>query len=202
MGDDMGVIDVLALLGSPRKGGNSDALMEALLGPAEERGLKIETLRISSMEFKSCLGCHWCEKNRDCVQKDAMREFYPKLLKPRFVVVSTPIFFYNVPGKTKSFIDRCQALWARKYMPESGKGPVPISEPGRKGFCVAAGATRGKNLFRGLEWTMRYFFDAIDVSHEGVYGVRDLEDRGDAEKSTEALRGAAEAGEALFVDQK
>jgi hypothetical protein len=96
------------------------------------------------------------------------------------------------------FIDRCQALWSRKYTPPEGKGPVPISAPGRRGFVVASGATKGKNLFKGLAWTTRYFFDAIDVTDEGVYGVPGIENKGDAEKKDGALAGAREAGENLF----
>ena len=194
-------IDVLALRGSPRANGNSETLLEALLEPARARGWNVETLRISSLDFHPCRGCHYCVKHGECVQKDAMREVYPKLLEARFVVLAAPIFFYNLPGKTKSFIDRAQTLWARKYRPVEGKGPVPISEPGRKGFVVAAGATKGKKLFLGLALTTRYFFDAIDVSDEGVYGVRRLENVGDAQKDPEAMAGAREAGERLFREE-
>ncbi|MHC4780719.1 MAG: flavodoxin family protein [Planctomycetota bacterium] len=191
-------IDVLALQGSPRAKGSSDALLEALLGPAAERGLCIDRVRISRLEFEPCKGCHYCEKHRECIQRDAMVEMYAKLLKARWVVLSAPVYFYNVPGKTKSFIDRCQALWARKYRPAKGKGPVPTSEAGRLGFCVSAGATRGKRLFEGLDLTLRYFWDAIDVTGAGLYGVRNIEDRGDLENHPDGLRGVAEKGRALF----
>lgn len=193
--------DVMVLLGSPRKGGNADALAGAFLEPAEDRDLSIERVRIADLDFEPCRGCHACEGRGECIQKDAMQDLYPKLLHARWILLASPVFFYNVPGKTKSFIDRAQALWARKYTPPGGeKGPVPISEPGRKGFAVACGATKGKNLFKGLEWTVRYFFDAIDVSHEGLYGVRGLEDKGDAAKKPGALDGAREAGRAFFME--
>jgi NAD(P)H-dependent FMN reductase len=192
--------DVLALQGSPRAGGNSDDLLEAFLKPAEERGLEVARVRISRLDFKPCLGCHFCETHGECVQKDSMQDFYAPLLSARWIVLSTPIFFYNVPGRTKSFIDRCQALWARKYMVPGGGGPLPISEPGRRGICLAAGATRGKNLFRGLGWTTRYFFDAVDVSDEGVYGVRNLENKGDARTHPDALPGAQARGREFFTD--
>jgi len=189
---------VLALFGSPRVGGNSDALMEAFLDPAAESGLAVERIRIPKLDFKPCLGCHYCEEHGECVLKDSMQDIYPRLLASRFVLLSTPVFFYNVPGRTKSFIDRCQALWARKYSPPGGGGPVPISEPGRAGICIAAGATKGKNLFRGLGWTTRYFFDAIDVSDQGVYGVRGMENKGDARAHPESLHGAREGGIEFF----
>ncbi|MHC4600104.1 MAG: flavodoxin family protein [Planctomycetota bacterium] len=191
-------VDVLALLGSPRAKGNSETLLEALLEPACARGWNVEKLRISTLDFLPCRGCHYCEKHGECVQKDAMQEAYPRLLDARFVVLTTPVYYYNVPGKTKSFIDRSQALWARKYRPVGGKGPVPISEPGRKGFVVASGATRGKRLFEGLALTTRYFFDAIDVSDAGLYGVRGLEEADDARNKPEATAEAREAGERLF----
>jgi multimeric flavodoxin WrbA len=193
-------MDVLALFGSPRRKGNSDALMEAVLEPAEKTGKKIERVRISKLTLRPCQGCHWCEGRGECIQKDDMEEVVPKILEARWVVLSVPIYFYNAPGYTKILIDRCQVLWARKYTPPEGKGPVAISAPGRKGFAVAAGATRGKNLFKGLEWTVRYFFDAIDVTYEGVLGVRHLEAAGDAETHPDALSLAREAGERLFLE--
>ena len=193
--------DVLALFGSPRRGGNTDALLEALLEPAFLRGLAVERVRVPELSVAPCRGCRFCEASGECAQRDAMAEAIPKLLSARWVALSSPVFFYGIPGQTKSFIDRCQPLWARKHRLPGGKGPAPISPPGRKGFLVAAGGSSGKNLFTGLELTARYFFDAIDVRFEGSYAVRGLEAPGDAGKAPGALEGARAAGEKLFAPE-
>jgi multimeric flavodoxin WrbA len=191
--------DVLALYGSPRRGGNTDSLMEALLEPALRNGLSVERVRVPDLAVAPCRACRLCEASGECGQKDAMAEAIPKLLSARWVALSSPVFFYGIPGQTKAFIDRCQVLWARKHRPPGGKGPVAISPPGRKGFLVAAGGSSGKNLFLGLELTARYFFDAIDVRFEGTHAVRGLEAPGDAGKTPGALDGARAAGERLFT---
>jgi hypothetical protein len=52
----------------------------------------------------------------------------------------------------KSLIDRCQALWARKYVLK-----MKIPEEGRKGAFIGVGATRGNQLFDGSRLVMKYF---------------------------------------------
>jgi multimeric flavodoxin WrbA len=127
-----------------------------------------------------------------------MGRWLEALLASRWVVLASPVYFYGFPGPAKDYIDRCQPLWARKRRPPGGGGPLAISPPGRKGFLVAAGASRGKNLFLGLELTARTFFDAIDVAYAGSYAVRGLDSAGDAARMPAALKGAREAGRSLF----
>ena len=49
-----------------------------------------------------------------CLQDD-MPKVYPRLLEADIIILASPIFFYGVTGWAKALIDRCQALWARKY---------------------------------------------------------------------------------------
>jgi protein-tyrosine-phosphatase len=86
------------------------------------------------------------------------------------------VFFYNVTAQLKALIDRCQALWARKYR-------LKLVDPARKlrcGVLLAAGATRGQNLFEGIKLTTQYFFDAIDarfsanLTYRGIEGPKDM----------------------------
>ena len=93
-------------------------------------------------------------------------------------MAATPIFFYNCTAQLKAVIDRCQTFWARKYR-------LKLKDPGsetRRGYLLAVGATRGKNLFEGLNLTASYFFDAIDASFEGSLTYRGIEHRKDMEK--------------------
>jgi protein-tyrosine-phosphatase len=109
------------------------------------------------------------------------------------VVAASPVFFYNVSAQLKAFIDRCQALWARRYM-------LKLKDPGspvRRGFLLAVGATAGKQLFDGMHLTTKYFFDAIGADYAGSLTYRRIEKRGrikahptvdaDVKQSAEAL---------------
>jgi arsenate reductase len=91
------------------------------------------------------------------------------------VVLATPIFFYNMTSQLKAVIDRCQMFWARKYK-------LKLKDPGanmRRGFLLSVGATKGKNLFEGLQLTTQYFFDAIWAKFEGSLTYRGIESPND-----------------------
>ena len=91
------------------------------------------------------------------------------------VVVATPIFFYNMTAQLKAVVDRCQTFWARKYV-------LKLQDPAanmRRGFLLSVAATKGKNLFEGLNLTTQYFFDAIWAKFEGSLTYRGIEGPGD-----------------------
>jgi len=137
-----------------------------------------------------------CEKTGFCPIKDDMDpEIYAMLRQADIIVTATPIFFYSAPAQLKALIDRCQALWARKYR-------LGLTDPGRKwrkGFLLALGATRGKNLFEGLHLTTKYFYDAVGASFTGSLTYRHIENLGDMEKHPTVLEDVKTEVEKLIV---
>ncbi|ETR74595.1 MAG: Low molecular weight phosphotyrosine protein phosphatase [Candidatus Magnetoglobus multicellularis str. Araruama] len=90
-------------------------------------------------------------------------------------------------------IDRTQTFWARKYR-------LNMEDPRRKirkGFLLAVGATKGKNLFNGTMATAKYFFDAIGASGIGELTYRKIEDRGDIEAHPTAISEAQQKAEEI-----
>ncbi len=168
-------MEILGLQGSPRKNGNSDHLLSAFLKLARSRGARTTTLDVARMQIKPCMELTVCEKKGTCPIRDEMAEqVYGRLRRAEIVVVSSPVFFYNVPAQLKALIDRSQTLWARKYRlglkdPKSGR---------RLGFLLAVGATSGARLFEGMELTLRYFFDAVDAKPAGSLTYKGVEGKG------------------------
>jgi protein-tyrosine-phosphatase len=124
-----------------------------------------------------------------------MQEIYPLLRQADIIVMATPIFFYGPTAQMKALIDRSQALWARKYAHR-------LTDPGRKwrrGFLLALGATKGKNLFEGVNLTAKYFFDAVGASFEGSIAYKQIEGSGDIKKHPTALSDAKEKARALVA---
>jgi multimeric flavodoxin WrbA len=117
---------------------------------------------------------------------------YPKLLDSDAVIVASPIFFYGLTAQLKALIDRCQALWARKYIL---KQDLPGSD--RKGVFIAVGATRGNKLFDGAILTVKYFFEAIGVKYVDELLVPGIDKRGEIREHPTALSDAFELGKRL-----
>lgn len=188
---------VLGILGSPRKGGNTELLLEEALKGAEAEGAGVERLRLTDYNIIPCKECLACFKDGNCIILDDMAKIYPKLLEADIIILASPIFFYGVTAWAKGFIDRCQALWARKYQlkdPSYGKEGRK-----RKGFFISVGGTKGQKTFEGAILTAKYFFDVLNAEYAGELVLREVDAKGDVLKHPEALQQAFEAGRKLVL---
>jgi multimeric flavodoxin WrbA len=191
---------VLGILGSPRKGGNTELLLEEALKGAEAEGAEVERLRLTDYNIIPCKECLACFKDGNCIILDDMAKIYPKLLEADIIVLASPIFFYGVTAWAKGLIDRCQALWARKYQlkdPSFGKEGRK-----RKGFFISVGGTKGQKTFEGAILTAKYFFDVLNAEYAGELVLREVDAKGDVLKHPEALQQAFEAGRKLVLGLK
>ena len=191
---------VLGIFGSPRRGGNTEILLEQVLKGAEKEGAKAERLHLIDYTITPCKECHGCDNTGNCVVLDDMQKIYPKLLEADAVILASPIFFYGVTAWAKALIDRSQALWSRKYLlkdPSLGKEGRK-----RKGFFVSVGATKGQKVFEGAILTAKYFFDVLNAEYVGELVFRGVEAKGDILKHPEALQQAFEIGRKLVSADK
>ena len=186
-------MDILAIYGSPRKGGNTDTLLDAFVSGAGQGGASVERLYTRELDIHCCIECRQCETLGRCVINDDMQKVLGLLESARVVALASPIFFYTLTGCVKPLIDRAQALWARKYVLNNPAAGV-VDGIERQGYFLSCGATRGKNLFEGVLLTMKYFFDAIGVRQAESLTYRRMEDMGDIEEHPKALEEAAELG--------
>jgi len=188
---------VLGLFGSPRRGGNTDLLLEEMLRGAQSRGAEIEKIFLSDWDISGCRECRRCEIDGNCVIKDQMQKLYPKLLQTDYIILASPIFFYGVTAQAKRMIDRCQALWARKYILK--KTSVQEKSARRKGWFISVAGSRGEKVFQGAILTVRYFFDALNVEYAGELTFGRIDSKGAIKKHPSGLKEAFEAGQRLVT---
>jgi multimeric flavodoxin WrbA len=106
---------LLGIAGSPRRDGNSDRLLDACLGGAEEAGATIDRLVVATSGVSPCRECGACSKDGVCTLEDGMQAVYPRLDAADVIVVASPVFFATVPAVLKALYDRCQPYWERRY---------------------------------------------------------------------------------------
>lgn len=182
---------VLGIMGSPRIKGNTDLLLDEALKGAKSGGAEVEKIVVDKLKIAPCKEYYGCLKDGNCVIRDDMDAVYPKLLQVDVIIVAAPMFFYSVPAQLKALIDRCQATWARKYVLKN------LPESDRKGVFIGVGATRGEKLFEGAVLTVKYFFQAINVSYAGELLVRGVDQKGEIEEHCAALKEAFALGKRL-----
>jgi hypothetical protein len=173
------MIKVLGLLGSARKGGNSEVLLQNVIEGIKNTNVKteIETVRLATLKINPCLNCGGCDETGSCVQKDDMQELFEKLLT-----------------STKKMIDRCQALWVRKYrlkqLPDKPRET-------RKGVYLGVSGMKKPTVFDGAKLTVQSFFATIHVTYIGNLLFSGIDEKGDLNKHPTALSDARKLGELL-----
>jgi len=114
---------VLVILGSPRKKGNSSTLAARISRGAKSAGAEVETVFLHALKISPCRGCDTCKKpnTKGCAIKDDMQEIYRKLIEADAWVIASPVYWFTMSAQTKTFMDRCYALTAYAKNPFAGK---------------------------------------------------------------------------------
>jgi multimeric flavodoxin WrbA len=191
------IMKVLGIWGSPRRGGNSEVLLDAFLKGAADAGAAVERLALRELKITPCLEIYHCFKDGTCPIKDDMLPLYDKLLDADVVALASPIFFYSVSAQAKALIDRTQALWSRRYVLKQD-----FPGPERQGVLLSTAATHGQLLFVGARLVTKYFFDAINVSYAAEILVRGVDEKGAIHKQPDVLAHAEDLGRRLAQGEK
>ncbi|SHO51228.1 flavodoxin family protein [Desulfopila aestuarii] len=189
--------EIIAIYGSPRRDGNSAALLKQAVDGARSEGAHVEEVFLRDYKISPCLEIYNCIKNGECAIRDDFPKILEKLEASEGIMLASPIFFYSVSAHTKTFMDRCQSLWVRKYWIE--KQPFGQTPETRKGLFISVGATEGKKLFDGALLTVKYFFDVLDTGLWRTVLCRGVDRKGEIDRREDYLQEAFDAGRDLAL---
>ncbi|MGQ9514493.1 MAG: flavodoxin family protein [Thermoproteota archaeon] len=98
---------VLGVCGSPRLKGNTEFLLETALDEFENISFNKEEILLREHEVKPCISCQWCIDNNRCrIDDDMTNKIIPKLIISDVIIIASPVYFNNVSGQIKTFMDR------------------------------------------------------------------------------------------------
>ncbi|MGE5633315.1 MAG: flavodoxin family protein [Caulobacteraceae bacterium] len=178
---------VLALLGSPRRKGNTALLLDEYIRGIKDSHKDAEITKIFLQEkaIKNCMACEACHNVPvgKCAIKDDMQELYPLFREADMVIYATPVYWWSVSAQLKAFMDRCYAL-----------GPIADSFAGKKAVLLM---TYGGELpNKGPELVKTTFEEICDYKEMkliDVYGVC-TDDYMPVAENTKALKDVYEMG--------
>ncbi|MFC2051721.1 flavodoxin family protein [Chloroflexota bacterium] len=188
---------VLGIAGSPRRGGNTDLLLAEVMRGAASKGAEVKTVVLNNLKITPCQHCDACLKAGNCRIQDDMQMIYRELEESDRIVLASPIQFMGVTAQMKAMIDRCQALWARKYVL---KVPPLGKERERKGFFISVGGTRLSNLFEPALVMVKTLFRILDIAYAGELLFSGVDEKGAIKKHPDALQQAFLAGQKLVEE--
>ncbi len=188
-------LKVIGISASPRLNGNSDLLLRRALAGAESAGAQVEYVRLADFKIAPCIECNSCYKTGSCVVKDDYHTLSAKMLDADRLIFATPIFFMTVCAQAKALIDRCQCLWAHKYVLK--KPLINTAGRDRRAMVIAVGGSKSKKMFDSIRLTMKYFFDVLDMNYVASLFVNKVEDPGRIKEHPSAMEQAFRLGRDL-----
>jgi multimeric flavodoxin WrbA len=183
----------LAIAGSPRRGGNSDALLDACAEGVRIAGGTVDLLIVEQARVGSCAACSGCSRFGSCIVSDGMQEVYPRIDAADAIVVATPVFFATVPAVLKALYDRCQPYWARRYVLGH---PIERRRPGALLVVGGGGDPYGNGCAIA---PTRSVFAVLGVDYSFELAV-DADARGEVLEQEPVLQRAREIGKAITLD--
>ena len=145
---------IVVLNGSPRRKGNTSALVKAFIAGAESAGNTVTEFFLDSMNIHGCKGCFGGHSSRacPCVQLDDMDKIYPAVRECDVIVLASPLYYWNLSGQIRTAVDRLFAL-------EEGDGNL-LRGHGRASALLMSAEGHGfedvllyyKHLTEHLEW--------------------------------------------------
>ena len=148
---------ICCLKGSPRKGGNTNALTDIVIDKLREENCTVECFDLYDMKLQPCLACRQCQKDWtvvNCVQQDDMAQVFQSVVESDLLILASPIYSWYCTPPMKVVLDRMvyalnmyygdergPSLWKGKrvalittcgYRPEKG---ADLFEEGIKRYC-------------------------------------------------------------------
>ena len=177
-------MNILVLSGSPRKGGNTDLMVNAFVKGTSEH-YHVEVVSVHDNKVAPCIGCNACFKseNNTCVQKDDMIGIYEKMKQADMLVIASPVYFYGLSAQLKAVIDRCH-------------NPIRDTFNIKKIALLLVGAATLPELFDSIITQYKLCLNFFHLEDAGHVLVRGAKDKGDI-LNTNSLNEAYELGLSL-----
>lgn len=183
---------ILALAGSPRRGGNTDVMLDAFKKGAEDAGARVEILQVADMDIEPCIHCDGCQDTGECVIDDEMKVIYQKLSEADGLVVASPIYFGTVSAHIKAAMERFQIYWFINF---GNKDLAYMKAPTRRPACfLAVGGMKKPKYCENVRISAEALFLNTRLQFSSFLCLQGYDERGALEKDPEALREAYQEG--------
>jgi multimeric flavodoxin WrbA len=197
-------VTVIGILGSPRRHGNTENLLDSFMKGAEEAGGSGEKVILSRLSYSSCRGCNACHKNGECILDDDIHPLFSRMLTADCLAVSSPIYSMGITAELKSCIDRAHYLWVRHLKLATEPLP-PDKKLTHRGYFLSTAGMDREDVFDTAFPMMRALFNIFGFSYcadiladnmDGLGGVK-----GNPEILEEAYRAGADAVTGILANK-
>ncbi len=185
------IMKVLGFVGSPRANGNTAALVSQVLAGAKASGAEVELIQVPDLTISGCRGCKYCKSHETCRINDDMQTLYAKIREADRLVFGTPVYFAQMTGQMKLFIDRLYALIDAEYASRIPAGKVAS--------IVITQGDENPESFTAIAGTFGFAMSFLSVDVVAPLIVPGLDKPNDVEKNPAYLSAAFKMGQDLII---
>lgn len=177
--------NIVVLVGSPRKSGNTEILADAFMKGAVSVGNTVKKLCLWEKKILPCVDCKYCYRNDgQCILQDDMKEVYEELKKADVIVFASPVYFYGFSAQLKGCIDRLH-------------NPIRNDFKIKYAVLLSVCADKGLEVFEPMAATYQAIIKYLGWKDVGQVFIDGVEDKG-AIVEHEKLEEAELIGKGLF----
>lgn len=178
--------NIIVLVGSMRKDGNTDLLAQAFAEGARKKGNHVEIISVADYKINFCIGCNSCftREGNQCFQNDDMSKIYNKLKTADIVVIASPVYFYGISAQLKVIVDRLHTPMRNEFQI-------------KKLALILVGAATLPELFDAIKLQYQMILNFFHLEDAGMVLVRGAKEKGDV-KVSGAVKEAYEFGLSIF----
>lgn len=178
-----------AFCGSPRGNGFTMKLIRQVLSGAEAEGMETKLYNLNEPGIRGCQHCYYCREHEGCAVKDPLSGMYRDIVESEAIVFGCPIYFYQISGQAK--------IWMDRMFPMFDTPGFAARYPGKKVVSIFAQGFEDPKLYEKV-------FDEMNA-HFVTWGWKVEETIVKAGKDSleeEMLKRAFEAGRRLVHEEQ
>jgi len=175
----------VAINGSPRKGGNTELLLNEVLEQLKDSGWETELVKVGGTAIRGCIACNQCFEDNDntcSLKDDNFNEVYAKMVRADAMILGSPTYFSAVSSDLKALIERAGYVAYANNHAFSGKIGAAVVAARRGGATHVYDTIN--HMFQmsrmilpcSTYWNMGYGLNKGEVSEdqEGLANMRHL----------------------------
>jgi multimeric flavodoxin WrbA len=169
------MLKAIGIVGSPRKGGNTEILTAHCLKAMAEEGLKTQLVRLAGLDIRGCNACGYCFKHPgECSIEDDLQPIHKKMLAADIIIVGSPVYYGSATSLVKGLLERAGYMSRGKYAGKVG-GPLVVARRAGQNFTFAE---------------LLFWFHIHQIVNPGsiYWNVAVGREKGEVEKDEEGLR--------------
>lgn len=182
---------IVCVLGSPRPEGNSAAIARHFAELGRQRGAETEFFLLNRLSYQGCQGCNACKTGReDCIIRDDLTDVLAAVCRSDILVLASPVWFGDVSGQLKCFIDRTFSL----LKPDFPANPRPsrLAAGKRLLFILTQGQSNPVPVF-DLFSRYKKHFRCFGFAEQRLISTCGMQKSGDALADPDVMRQVEDA---------